>query len=175
MRAYYYSNPTKERISQEEIAKRRAAAAEAQQRKSDSELLKKQYAAEQERQLLKQAKSYLKAEAKHAWGGPAPEDEVRKRIELCLQCPGRVEELDGKTDTGGIGFCTKCGCPANKRSQLSVKLTLAGVPCPLGKFNVVEGTGGTIASAVEAAKGVVSSVLGRLVKQPKTDHQQDQR
>lgn len=160
MKVFYYSNPNKnndpkfkEHI---EMAKKQF------QEKKAKSLLEQQQEEETTRKVLQQAKSYLKAEAKHAWGGPAPEDEVRKRIELCLQCPGRVEELDGKTDTGGIGFCTKCGCPASQRSQLSVKLTLAGVACPLGKFNVVDGTGGTIASAVEAAKGITASVFQAL-------------
>jgi hypothetical protein len=105
------------------------------------------------------ARKYLAAEARHAWGGPAPVEVFEQRLRLCMECPGRVDELEGKRDDGGVGFCTKCGCGANKRSQLSVKLTLAGVECPLGKFKKVEGTGGTIASAVEAAKGVAANAI----------------
>jgi hypothetical protein len=105
---------------------------------------------------------YLKAEAKHAIQGPAPAAVVEERIRACMACPGRVDVFNGVKDEGGIGFCTKCGCPANQRSQLSVKLTMAGVACPLGKFKAVEGTGGSAQSALEAAKGVVTSVVAQL-------------
>lgn len=107
-------------------------------------------------------KQYLATEAKHAVRGPAPAEVIEERIRACMQCPGRVEIYNGIADSGGVGFCTKCGCPANQRSQLSVKLTLAGVSCPLGKFAAVEGTGGTIGTALEAAKGVVTSVVSQL-------------
>ena len=50
----------------------------------------------------------------------------------------------------------------NQRSQLSVKLTLAGVSCPLGKFGSVAGTGGNVGTAIEAARGVVTSVVSQL-------------
>jgi hypothetical protein len=107
---------------------------------------------------------YLKAEAKHAMQGPAPAAVVEERIRACMACPGRVDVFNGVKDEGGVGFCTKCGCPANQRSQLSVKLTMAGVACPLGKFKAVEGTGGSAQSALEAAKGVVTSVVAQLRK-----------
>lgn len=158
MKVYYYSNPNKPKLTDEQRA------AKKEERKTVLEVVKEQQATEEKRSLLKQTQSYLKAEATHAWGGPAPEDEIKKRIEICMACPGRVETLSGQSDSGGIGFCTKCGCPASQRSQLSVKLTLAGVPCPLGKFSTVEGTGGTIASAVEAAKGIFSSITSQIGK-----------
>jgi|GEM_PF-3242709 len=106
--------------------------------------------------------NYLKTEAKHAIQGPAPAAVVEERIRACMACPGRVDVFNGVKDEGGVGFCTKCGCPANQRSQLSVKLTLAGVSCPLGKFKAVEGTGGNAKTALEAAKGVVTSVVAQL-------------
>lgn len=111
--------------------------------------------------LLDRVQSYLRAEGKHAVSGPAPASVVEQRVKLCMACPGRVDELDGLKDDGGVGFCTKCGCGANQRSKLSVKLTLAGVECPLGKFKKVEGTGGTIASAVEAARGVAGNLIAQ--------------
>jgi len=107
-------------------------------------------------------KQYLATEAKHALKGPAPSEVIEERIRACMSCPGRVEIYNGIADSGGVGFCTKCGCPANQRSQLSVKLTLAGVSCPLGKFGAVAGTGGSVGTAFEAAKGVVTSVVSQL-------------
>lgn len=109
------------------------------------------------------ALAYAAAEARHAMQGPAPDAVVQERIAICRACPGRVDVYEGVTDQGGVGFCTKCGCPASQRSQLSVKLTLAGVACPLGKFGKVQGTGGSISTAVEAAKGVAQT-LGAIVK-----------
>jgi len=106
--------------------------------------------------------NYLKTEAKHAMQGPAPAAVVEERIRACMACPGRVDVFNGVKDEGGVGFCTKCGCPANQRSQLSVKLTLAGVSCPLGTFKAVEGIGGSTETALEAAKGVVTSVVAQL-------------
>jgi len=107
-------------------------------------------------------RQYLATEAKHAVRGPAPAEVIEERIRACMACPGRVEIYNGIADSGGVGFCTKCGCPANQRSQLSVKLTLAGVACPLGKFKAVQGTGGNVGTAIEAAKGVVTSVVSQL-------------
>lgn len=156
MKAFYYTT----RKSPEQVASELKAAAAA--RAESLRVMREQQA--NEATFGEKARKYLAAEAKHAWGGPAPIEVFEERLRLCMACPGRVDELDGQRDQGGVGFCTKCGCGANKRSQLSVKLTLAGVPCPLGKFAAVEGTGGTIASAVEAAKGVASNVLGQLRK-----------
>jgi len=105
---------------------------------------------------------YLAAEAKHALRGPAPAEVVEQRIALCRACPGRVDVFHGHTDDGGIGFCTKCGCPASQRSKLSVKLTIAGTACPLKKFGAVDGTGGSLASAVQAVKGLAATAAAVL-------------
>lgn len=152
MKAYFYTH----RKSPEEVQKA------VDQRRAALERIREERAAEATRTVTEKAASYLKAEAKHAWGGPAPIEVFEERLRLCMECPGRVDELEGQRDQGGVGFCTKCGCGANKRSQLSVKLTLAGVPCPLGKFAAVDGTGGTISSAVEAAKGVAANLIDQL-------------
>jgi len=123
---------------------------------------KRRAAAQQPRSIGSKVAGYLKAEAKHAVQGPAPAAVVEERIRACMACPGRVDVYNGVKDEGGVGFCTKCGCPANQRSQLSVKLTLAGVSCPLGTFKAVEGIGGNAKTAMEAAKGVVTSVVAQL-------------
>jgi hypothetical protein len=151
----YYYLPAVSKEQQASIVERRKAA-EAAIEKRRQEAVAKQT---EKKSIVEQTTQYLSVEAKHALKGPAPNDVIRQRISICATCPGRVDELDGVRDDGGVGFCTKCGCGANQRSKLSVKLTLAGVECPLGKFKKVEGTGGTIASAVEAAKGVAASAI----------------
>lgn len=164
MKVFYYSNPRKPQMSEEERQKRQDEHRQRHEKKTAQQVAMEQAEGDAKRSLLQQTKSYLKAEAKHAWGGPAPMEVFEQRMRLCMACPGRVDELDGIRDDGGIGFCTKCGCGANQRSRLSVKLTLAGVACPLEKFPAVSGTGGTIASAVEAAKGVAASAINLMRK-----------
>lgn len=111
------------------------------------------------RSFAKKISEYLMAEFRHAVRGAASLGVFAKRKAICLACPRRLTELDGKTDEGGIGFCGACGCPSSRRSQLSVKLTMGGVPCPLGKFGKAGGTGGSISTAVDAARGVVTSAI----------------
>lgn len=163
MQVYYYppgrskeelTKAALEAATQREQTLQRARAEEVRQRNMEGERAR----------LAKKAAQYIGVEARHAWGGPAPAAVFEERMRLCLACPGRVDELDGMRDDGGVGFCTKCGCGANQRSRLSVKLTLAGVACPLKKFPAVSGTGGTIASAVEAAKGVAASAINLMRK-----------
>jgi hypothetical protein len=112
--------------------------------------------------LLSQIKRYLKVETVHATQGPAPKREVLKRIELCENCPGLVEELEGKTDPGGIGFCSLCGCGASRRAALSVKLTLAGATCPLSKWQPVKGEEKKLKHTKDAIKGILYSIIDRI-------------
>lgn len=158
MQVFYYVNPDKPKRTPEQIAELERV----RKRESDAQQVSA-------KSILEKTGSYLKAEAAHAFTGPAPTEVFEERLRLCLACPGRVDQLDGLTDDGGVGFCTKCGCGANQRSKLSVKLTLAGVECPLRKFKKVKGTGGTIASAVEAAKGVAASAINLMRKNLASD------
>jgi len=103
--------------------------------------------------------SYLSAEAAHAMQGPASVQVQGERAAICRACEGRAEVVEGATDPGGIGWCTKCGCGSNRRAALSVKLTLAGATCPLGKWQPVEGTGASLGTVAEAITGVASSVV----------------
>jgi len=112
--------------------------------------------------LLHNIKQYLKVEVRHATQGPASRREVKKRIDLCKACPSRVEVMEGKTDPGGIGFCSSCGCGASRRSALSVKLTLAGVACPLRKFGPVKGEEKKWKHTKDAIKGVLYSIIDRI-------------
>lgn len=110
------------------------------------------------------AVQYLKTEAMHALKGPAPADVVETRSALCRSCEFRVDSLDDNTDPGGIGFCTKCGCGGNRRAALSVKLTLAGTSCPVGKFKASDGTKGSIESMMQALKGVAMTLADQAKK-----------
>jgi len=158
---YHRPAPIETQKERLELAQRIGASHETMR----EEFMRRRKEAEEARRKAKpsgKVAGYLKAEAKHALKGPAPAAVVEERIRACMACPGRADVYNGVKDEGGIGFCTKCGCPASQRSQLSVKLTLAGVSCPLGKFKAVEGTGGNAQTALEAAKGVVTSVVAQL-------------
>lgn len=105
------------------------------------------------------AAAYLAAERKHATQGPASSQVQAERAAICKGCEGRAEVVEGASDPGGIGWCTKCGCGSNRRAALSVKLTLAGATCPLGKWQPVDGTGASLGTVAEAIGGVASSVV----------------
>jgi hypothetical protein len=112
--------------------------------------------------ILNKIKQYLKVEVKHATQGPAPKRVVKQRTELCEGCPGLVKELEEKTDPGGIGFCSLCGCGASRRAALSVKLTLAGATCPLSKWQPVRGEEKKWKHTKDAIKGVLYSIIDRI-------------
>ena len=108
------------------------------------------------------AVQYARAELTHATQGPASETDAAARLAICMACEHRAVEYKGQTDAGGVGWCTKCGCGNNPRAMLTVKVTLAGVECPLAKWGKVEGTGATVASAVDAVAGVAKSIIHKL-------------
>lgn len=115
------------------------------------------------RNFLKKIKQYLKVETTHAIYGPAPQNIVLDRISKCIHCPGKVKELEGKIDPGGIGFCSLCGCGASRRAALSVKLTLAGATCPLSKWQPVTGKEKTKWTNIkDAIRGVLYSIIDRI-------------
>jgi len=109
-----------------------------------------------------QALAYAAAELTHATQGPASEADAAARLVICMACEHRAVEYKGTIDPNGVGFCTKCGCGNNPRAMLTVKVTLAGVECPLAKWGKVEGTGATVASAVDAVAGVAKSIIHKL-------------
>ena len=110
---------------------------------------------------MSDAGKYIKAELTHATQGSASEADAAARLAICMACPDRAVTYKGQTDAGGVGYCTKCGC-SSPRARLTVKVTLAGVECPLGKWGKVEGTGASVASAVDAMAGVAKSIIHKL-------------
>ncbi len=115
-----------------------------------------------ENSLAQNLKNYAAAELTHATQGPASEADAAARLAICMACEHRAVEYKGQTDAGGVGWCTKCGCGNNPRAMLTVKVTLAGVECPLSKWGKVEGTGASVASAVDAVAGVAKSIIHKL-------------
>jgi hypothetical protein len=113
----------------------------------------------QARTQIELARQYARAELTHATQGPASEADAAARLAICMACEHRAIDYKGMKDEGGVGWCTKCGCGNNPRAMLTVKVTLAGVECPLGKWGKVEGTGASVASAVEAVAGVARSII----------------
>ena len=114
--------------------------------------------------VVAQAKQYARAELTHATQGPASEADAAARLAICMACEHRAVEYKGMKDEGGVGWCTKCGCGNNPRALLTVKVTLAGVECPLAKWGKVDGTGATVASAVDAVAGVAKSIIHKLTQ-----------
>ena len=108
------------------------------------------------------ALAYAAVEIAHATQGPASEADAAARLAICMECEHRAVTYKEQTDAGGVGFCTKCGCGNNPRAMLTVKVTLAGVECPLAKWGKVDGTGATVASAVDAVAGVAQSIIHKL-------------
>ena len=115
-----------------------------------------------EKGTLENMTEYATAELTHATQGPASEADAAARLAICMACEHRAVTYRGQTDENGVGWCTKCGCGNNPRALLSVKVTLAGVECPLGKFGKVSGTGASVASAVNAVAGVAKSIIHKL-------------
>jgi len=116
----------------------------------------------QARTQIQLARQYARAELTHATQGPASEADAAARLAICMACEHRAVEYKGMTDAGGVGWCTKCGCGNNPRAMLTVKVTLAGYECPLAKWGKVEGTGATVASAVDAVAGLAKSIIHKL-------------
>jgi len=110
------------------------------------------------------ALAYAAAELTHATHGPASEADAAARLAICMACEHRAVEYKGQTDAGGVGWCQRCSCRANPRALLTVKVTMAGVECPLTppKWGKVEGTGASVASTVDAVAGVAKSIIHKL-------------
>ena len=115
-----------------------------------------------EKGTLENMTEYARAELTHATQGPASEADAAARLAICMACEHRATDYKGQTDL--VGYCTRCGCGANPRAVLTVKVTLAGAFCPLTppKWEAVQGTGATLASAVDAVAGVTKSIIHKL-------------
>ena len=108
---------------------------------------------------VSQAAQYARAELTHATQGPASEADAAARLAICMGCEHRAVTYKEQTDANGVGWCTKCGCGNNPRAMLTVKVTLAGVECPLKKWTKVEGTGASISSVAQSVAGVARSII----------------
>ena len=79
---------------------------------------------------------YLRAEVSNIEQGPVSLPVYEERKKICGDCPKRMFP-EGYSDP--LGFCTECGCGANPRAQLTVKLKLPATSCPLGKWDEAPG------------------------------------
>jgi hypothetical protein len=84
----------------------------------------------------KNIKSYVRAELSNIGQGPVSLPIYEERKKICGECPHR-KFVEGYKDP--LGFCTKCGCGANPRAQLTVKLKLPATSCPLEKWGESKG------------------------------------
>jgi hypothetical protein len=85
---------------------------------------------------IKNIKKYIKAEWSSIEEGPVSLSVYNERKRICGACPHK-KKIDGYKDP--LGFCTKCGCGANPRAQLTVKLKLPAASCPIDKWGEEKG------------------------------------
>ena len=90
---------------------------------------------------MKNIKSFFRAQKSVLGEGSVSLAVYQERKKICGECPHR-EYVDGYTDE--LGFCKKCGCGANPKAQLTVKLKVPKTSCPLDKWDESEGTGDTL-------------------------------
>ena len=107
---------------------------------------------------MSDASDYLKAEVSKVRLGPTNRQAIADRIEACRSCQHRLEQIDGKTDPGGQGFCGACNCGSNRRAALSVKVTMPHAKCPKGRWMDASGTGPSLPAAADVIAGVAMSV-----------------
>ena len=79
---------------------------------------------------------YVRAEVSNIEQGPVALPVYEERKKICGECPKRMFP-EGYSDP--LGFCTECGCGANPRAQLTIKLKLPATSCPLGKWDEAPG------------------------------------
>lgn len=98
-------------------------------------------------------KQYIAFELSNVREGKVTKDVFEERKLKCLSCPSLL-----KTKTDKIGICNSCGCGANPRARLSVKLTVAGSECPLKKWGKSEFTQFSWWNTVDSAIGICVTV-----------------
>lgn len=121
---------------------------------------------EEHRSYLRQAAEYMRAEASTVTRGETAPETREARSIACKGCDRRKDGSGELSDS--IGFCGACGC-SGKRAALSVKVTMPGATCPLGKWPQevkVSGIAGP-GEALEAARVAVSSVAMTVAEQLK--------
>jgi hypothetical protein len=103
------------------------------------------------------AKQYISAETSQFLQGKVDDEIYNERKSKCIECPFRVNNINGAIDE--VGWCTGCGCGVgNDRSRLSVKLRMPSLFCPKGKFQAAMGAGFKISDATDSIKGIVSMI-----------------
>jgi len=84
--------------------------------------------------FIVKAIAYTQAELSRLFCKIAP-DAIEARRNICRSC----EFLDrGNAQPPQIGYCTGCGCPMWRRSELSIKTTAPLAACPKKKWSTYE-------------------------------------
>lgn len=66
---------------------------------------------------------YARAEISLLVSGPLDPAAVSLRIAQCMDCTARVP-------SDQVGYCSACGCPGWRRSELATKATMPAATCP---------------------------------------------
>jgi hypothetical protein len=82
--------------------------------------------------LVAKGLSWVKAEASLLSCGPVAHDVLVARLETCNACT-KLKRVD---EEGKLGYCTRCGCGENRRSELTVKATMPLAKCPLALWDL---------------------------------------
>lgn len=88
------------------------------------------------RRAVSRMAAYASAELSNVFSLPLSSGAIEQRVSACKSCVKLVSSLDGRTDSGGIGFCAGCGCGGRKRAALSVKIKMPKATCPLGRWGI---------------------------------------
>lgn len=80
-----------------------------------------------ESSFMSKAANWLAAESSKVLSGPVEPGVYEARISSCLKCE-HLEQLPAPK----VGYCKRCGCGKNQRSELTVKATMPAATCPLG-------------------------------------------
>lgn len=94
-------------------------------------------------------KSYLAFEWNNVKYGKLSKEIFLKRAKICKSCPGLM-----KSPFDSIGFCGLCGCGMNPRARLTVKLTVSGASCPIGKWSPMWGKKFRLINLYDTALGI---------------------
>jgi len=81
--------------------------------------------------LFSKIAQYTEAELSRLFMKMAP-DAIEARRSACRSCEHLTKPADMTAPK--IGYCTGCGCPHWRRSELSVKTTAPRAKCPKGKW-----------------------------------------
>lgn len=104
---------------------------------------------------LRQAWSYIRAEASAMIRGPVAEQVYQRRMAECVGCEHRIP-----SDVDVVGWCKACGCGTGPRALLTVKGRMPEAECPLQppKWGKEEGGGPTFSGIASGLRGMADAI-----------------